>query len=109
MSRHLAGVDSGHRAALAQHGDGVGDGQYLGELVVDEDDGVASGLEFSQVPKQFFDLLGNQHSRWLVQDQDPGSAVEHFDDLDPLAFTDFEGLHQVVGMEVEAVRAAQFF
>ena len=55
----LGGVDSGDGATLPEHRDGVGDGQDLLQLVVDEDDRVSAGFQLPQVPEQLFNLLGH--------------------------------------------------
>ena len=57
----------------AQHGDRVGDGEHLLELVVDEQDRRAAGLQLAQVAEQLLDLLRHQHRRRLVEDQDLGA------------------------------------
>ena len=64
----------------------------------------ALGLELAQVAEQLVDLLRHQHRGRLVEDQDPGAAVEHLEDLDPLAVADAEVLDQRVGVDAEAVR-----
>ena len=69
-------------------GDLVGDGPHLVELVRDEDDRQALGLELAQVAEQLVDLLRDQHGGRLVQDQDLGAAVEHLEDLHPLPGAD---------------------
>ena len=90
----------------ADDGDVVGDRQHLVELVGDEDDGGAVGFELAEVAEQFVDLLRHQHGRRLVEDQDLGAAVQHLEDLDPLALADAEVLDQGVGVDVEPVRLA---
>ena len=102
----VAGVHRAHGPALAQHGDGVGDLEHLVELVVDEQDGGAGRLELAHVAEQLVHLLGDQHRGGLVEDEDLRPPVEHLDDLDPLALAHLQGLHQVVGVDVEAVGPA---
>ena len=91
----LVGLDRGDGAPAPDHGDGVGDLEHLVELVVDEDDRVALGLQLAQVAEQLLDLLGHQHGGRLVEDQDPGAAEEHLDDLDPLTLADLERLDEL--------------
>ena len=100
---HVGRFDGCHGPTLPEHSDGVGDGQHLPQLVVDEDDRVALGLEFPEVPEQLLHLLGDEHRSGLVQDEYPCPPVEDLDDLDALAFTDLQGLDEVVGVQVEPV------
>ncbi len=99
--------DLGHGLAGADHGDRVGDGEHLVELVGDEDHGRALGREPAQAVEQLVDLLGHEHRGGLVEDQDPRAAVEHLEDLDPLALADAELLDELVGVDVEAVAVGQ--
>ena len=78
-------VDLGHRLAGADDGDGVGHAEHLVELVGDEDHGVAPRRELAQRREQLVDLLGDEHGGRLVEDDDAGAAVQHLEDLDPLA------------------------
>ena len=91
------------RRAAADHGDLVGDGEHLVELVGDEDDREALLLQLAQVAEQLVDLLRHQHRGRLVEDDDPGTAVEHLEDLHPLPGTDAELLDQPVGLDAEPV------
>ena len=77
----------GHHAA-AHHRDPVGDGQDLAELVADEHDAAAVGGHRPERPEQLVDLLRGEDRGRLVHDQDPGAAVEHLQDLDPLLLAD---------------------
>ena len=92
-----AGSTVRDRGAAPDHGDLVGDREHLVELVRDEDDRQALGLELAQVAEQLVDLLRHQHRGRLVQDQDAGAAVEHLEDLHPLPVADAEVLDQRVG------------
>ena len=71
--------------------------EHLVELVRDEEDRVALGLELAQVAEQRLDLLRHQHGGRLVEDDDLRAAVEHLQDLDPLPLADAEPLDQLVG------------
>ena len=99
----VGGVDGGDRATGADDRDAVGDLEHLVQLVGDEDDGLALGLELTEVDEEFLDLLGDEHGGRLVEDEDAGPAEEDLDDLDPLAFAHPECLDQLVGVDVEAV------
>ena len=55
-----------------------------------------SDLSSAQVAEQLVDLLRHQHRGGLVQDEDPGAAVEHLEDLHPLPVADAELLDQPV-------------
>jgi len=75
--------------------------------VRDEDDREPLGLQSAQCVEELVDLLGDQHGRRLVQDQDPRSAVQHLEDLDPLPVTDTEHLDQRIGVHLEPVLLTQ--
>ena len=99
----VVGADRGDGGAATDHGDLVGDGEHLVELVGDEDEGEALVLELAQVAEELVDLLRHQHRGRLVEDDDLGAAVEDLEDLHALALADAELLDQLVGVEVEAV------
>ena len=60
-------------------------------------------LELAQVREERVHLLRHQHGRRLVEDDDLRAAVEHLEDLHPLALADAERLDELVGVELEAV------
>ena len=64
--------------------DPVGDLEDLVQLVADEDDRVALVGEALQDVEDLLRLLRRQDRRRLVEDEDPGLAVERLEDLDPL-------------------------
>ena len=99
--------DLGHGLAGADHGDRIGDGEHLVELVGDEDHGGALGGEAAQAVEELVDLLGHEYGGGLVEDEDPGPAVEDLEDLDPLALADAELLDELVRVDVEAVAIGQ--
>ena len=107
--RQLPGGDRGRvvhardRGTAPDDRDGVGDRQHLVELVRDEDDGQPLAGELAQVAEQLVDLLRYQHGGGLVEDEDAGAAVQHLEDLDPLAVADAEVLHERVRVDVEPV------
>ena len=109
---HLVGVGvgGGHgvdHLAVAEHGDPVGDLEHLVERVGDEDDRLAVGLELAHVVEQLLDLLGDEHGRRLVQDQDVRAPVEELEDLDPLLLADADVLDPGVGVQRGAEPAGQ--
>ena len=77
--------------------------EHLVELVRDEQDREALGLELAEVVEELVDLLRHEHGRRLVEDDDLGAAVEHLEDLDALALADAEVGDQGVRVDVEAV------
>ena len=88
-------------------GDRVGVLEDLVELVGDEDHGRLAGRQLAQRGEQLVDLVGNEHGRGLVEDQDLGTAVEHLEDLDPLLLADTEVGHELVGIDLQPVAAAE--
>ncbi len=97
-------VGGADRGAAPDDGDVVGDLQHLAQLVRDEDDGQALGLELAQVVEECVDLLRHQHGGGLVEDERPGAPVEDLEDLHALAVGDTEVLDQGVRAHAEAVR-----
>jgi hypothetical protein len=100
---HGGRVDGVDRGAAADHGDLVGHLQHLVELVRDEQDGEPLLLEVAQVVEQLVDLLRHQDGGGLVEDEDPGAAVEDLEDLHPLPLADPEVLDQGVRVDLEPV------
>ena len=74
----------------AQHGHAVGDGLHLVELVRDEDDGLALGGHRAERLEEPLGLLRREHGGRLVEDQNPGVAIERLQDLDALLLADRE-------------------
>jgi hypothetical protein len=91
------------RRAPADDRDLVGHGAHLVELVRDEQHRQALADELAEVAEELVDLLRDEHRGRLVQDQDPGAAVEHLEDLHALAVADAEVLHQLVRAHAQAV------
>ena len=98
-----AGSARADHLAAADHGDGVGDGLDLAQLVRDEDDGGAAGLELAHDVQQLVGFLRGQHGGGLVEDEDLGVADQRLDDLHPLLDAHGQVLDQGVGIDVEAV------
>ena len=113
---HLGELFGGHRRGVvdltnglagADDRDRVGVLEDLVELVGDEDHRRLAGRQFAQRGEQFVDLVGDEHGRGLVEDQDLGTAVEHLEDLDALLLADAEVGHQLVGIDLQSVAAAE--
>ena len=100
-------IHRGHRPASPHDGDGVGQREDLLQLVRDEDDGDSLRLQLPKVPKEVIHLLWNEDGGRFVQDQDPGPPVQHLDDLDPLALTDTQVLHEPARIERDTVAARE--
>ena len=86
-----AGVGDGavqHHLAATHHGHGVAQRHDLLELVRDEQDGRAARAQAAQRGEERVCFLRREHGGGLVQDQDACAAVQGFEDLQPLAFTD---------------------
>ncbi len=93
--------------AAPQDRHAVGDGEHLVELVGDDDDGGAAGLELAQHREQLLRLLRRQHRRRLVQDQHLGVAVQRLEDLDALLLAHREVLDAGLRRHRQAVLARQ--
>ena len=93
--------------AAPQHGHPVGDLEHLTELVADEHDGCAVGLERVEHLEELVRLLGREHGRGLVQHEDLGVAIERLQDLDALLGADGHILDQGVGVHREPVAIGQ--
>ena len=66
-----------------------------------------AGGELAQRREQLVDLVGNEHGGRLVEDEDLGAAVEHLEDLDTLLLADAEVGHELVGVDLQPVAAAE--
>ncbi len=77
------------------------------ELVGDEDDGAAVGLELADDRQQLLDLRRREHRRRLVEDEAPGVAHQRLDDLDPLLDADGQVLDGGAGIDGQAVAGRQ--
>ena len=84
----VARIGGRHGLAAAHHGDPVGVGDHLAELVGDEHDrGAARGDAAHGREKPLRFLVGEHRGR-LVEDEDAGAADEHLEDLDALLLGD---------------------
>ena len=94
--------------AAADDRDDVRDLLDLFELVRDEHDGPAAGLQVPDDPEQFLGLARGEHRGGLVEDQHAGLAQQGLDDLHPLLHADRQILDQGVRVDLQAVALGQF-
>ena len=104
----VGSIDRVDCLAATEHGDPVSDLQHFLQLVVDEDDRRTISLQLAQVVEQLFDFLRNKHGGRLVENQDFRPAIQHLDDLNTLLLADLERFDEVVRIDIETVRAADF-
>ena len=79
--------------------------EHLVELVRDEDDRQALGLQLAQVRRSSSSTsCGTSTAVGSSRMSDAGAAVEHLEDLHPLALADAEVLDAGVRVDLEAVR-----
>ncbi len=100
-----AGVEPGrrlcrHDAPSPQHGDAIGDGDDLAQLVGDEHDADALGAQPADRAEQRIDVQRGEHGGRLVEDQDSTVVVQRLDDLDALALADRQLLDPRIGIDV---------
>ena len=77
-----AGAD---QPAVAEHGDVVGEGGHLAELVGDHQDGELAGLgHAAQEAEHLVGLAGGQHRGRLVEDEEALVEIELLEDLELL-------------------------
>ena len=90
-------------AAVAQHGDAVGDRHHLVELVGDEEDRAPVGGEVADDAEQAVALLRRQDRGRLVEDEDARVAIERLQDLDALAHADRKPADDRVRIDLEVI------
>ena len=69
--------------------------------MADEHDAVALGRQPAQDLEDLLGLLRRQHGRGLVEDEDPGVAVERLEDLDALLPADRQRADLGLGVDLE--------
>ena len=74
-----------------------------------DDDGLPIRLHVPHDREQLIGLLGGEHRRGFIQDQDIRPPVEHLDDLQGLLFRDRHIVDLFVRLHHEAVPVAYFF
>ena len=98
------GVDAAHDdLAPPQHGDPVGDGPRLVQLVGDDHHRQAAGPELAEAGEEGVDLLGGEHAGGLVEDHQPGPRHQHLEDLHPLPLADRQVADEGPGVARQAV------
>ncbi len=95
------------RLSRPQHGDAVGDGHHLVQLVRDEDDRPSLGGDLAQRQEQRVGLLRREHRGRLVEDEDTRVLVEGVEDLDALLLADTELPHVRVRVDRQVVALAE--
>src|SRR5579883_587108 len=83
----LFGYEMANHLAPAQHRDIIGDFQHLTQLMGDENNRLAAFHQSAQHDKEIVGLLWRQHAGRLIENQDIGAAIQHFENLDPLLQT----------------------
>ena len=73
----------------------------------DEDDGLPVSRHGPHRREKALSLLGGQHRRGFVQDEDANPPVQELQDLDPLLFPDRELPDGGLGRHFQAVAASQ--
>lgn len=104
LGRGVLRIGGAHGRTAPDDGDLVGHRQHLAQLVRDEDDGEALGLELAQVVEERIDLLRYEDGGGFVEDQGAGAAVEDLEDLHALTVGDPEVLDHGVRADPESVR-----
>ncbi len=89
--------------AAAHDGHVVGDVEDLAQLVGDEDDRLALGPQLAEDGEELVGLGGCQHTRWLVEDQDLGAAIERLENFHPLLEADRQRLDHGVRVDRQPV------
>ncbi|MNT05926.1 hypothetical protein D3C72_1405720 [compost metagenome] len=88
------------KAAVAQHGDAVGQLIDFRHAVADIDDGHAFGAQLADQGEQAVGLAGGQRRGGLVHHQDAGLEMHRARNLDQLALCDRQRVHRRVRREV---------
>ena len=89
-------------ASGPQHHHPTASGDYLVQLVADEDDRQSLFGHLSQGAEQGLGFLKREHRCGFVQDQDARRAIERLQNLHPLALTHREVADQCIGMDIES-------
>ncbi len=105
--RQVLGSQPADHATQLEHRDPVADLDGLVQLVGDEDDGQAPGLETAEHLLQLGGALGCEHGGGLVEDEHPRAAPERLDDLDLLLLTQGQAAGTHVRVDLHAERRGQ--
>ena len=93
--------------SLAQHGDTICHGHDLVELMGDEEDGFPLLGKLPHGGHQLVNLLGREHRRGLVEDEDLVVPIKHLQNLHPLLHPHRDVLHLGVQVHLQAVPLRQ--
>ena len=97
----VGGVAGGNHLTAAHDGEALRNFKYLVELVADEQDGDALGLELQDDLKEGLDLLLRQRRGGLVHDDELGVEHQRAADGDHLLLRDGEGTDQAIQLHVK--------
>ena len=101
-SAQLCGRCGPHDAAVPQHGDAIGDGEYLVEPVGDVDDRHAVVAQSADDTEQVLHLGVAERGGGLVHDDDAGVEAERLRDLDQLPLAHTEPGDHAVRVDVQS-------
>ena len=82
------GLQTADDAAVAHDRHLIRNREHLGQFVGDDDDGFSLLPHAAEDDEEFLDFLRGQHGRRLIENQQPGLAVERFQQFDPLLLAD---------------------
>jgi hypothetical protein len=103
LHRSLCGGAGCHHLAAPHDGDFIRHRHDLAQLVGDQQDGFAFGLELLEDTEQVIGLRRGQHAGGLVEDQDLRTAVQRLEDLDALLYADGQFLDDGIGIDLELI------
>ena len=106
--RRAGGIEGRDHLAAPHHRDAIGQRHDLAQLVGDEDDGLVLALEDAQHLEQLVGFGRRQHRRRLVEHEDFGAADQRLEDFNSLLQADRQFADNGVGIDDEAIFAAQF-
>ncbi len=103
----LGGRGLRHHLPAPQHRHVLRDSEDLSQLVRDQHDGGAARGHVTQHGEQPRGLLGSQHSRRLVQNEQLGIVVERAEDLGTLTHPDGQRVHDRLRIDAQPVLTAE--
>ena len=109
FGRSRGGFNRRHHLAAAHDRDAIGDRHDLLELMGDEDDGLALGLQLLEDAEQVFGLVRRQDTSRLIENEHFGAAIECLQNLDALLKTNRQVIDHGVGIDLEAIILFQPF
>ena len=104
----LADVPCADKAAVAQHGDAVGQSEYLGHAMANIDDADAAPAQLAHHRHEALHIRIHQRSGRLVHDQHVGFVGNRLGDLDHLPVGDAERADPDVRADVDVEPPEQF-